>query len=689
MNGRQIRIISVGVLATVLPGLVMVFLLAPDKEVLLHFASAFILSLPVFLNTGRKDNRNITAFIEIPFMVLLVIWFIYILLRILIIPLSSYLLWFDLAEAGKAEGNISTVFTALLLFFSTVSFRSKGRDNTAAGAAGSVLGLFFLLTVVYRSLPLTVVFILSAMLYVRFNFKIREEDRKNLSPGGGSSPRLSLLPAAAALLLALLFSANNKAGGSILIDRYLFGSLRDIVSTHMGALPLFELTPGTGYGYTAVSAGDRPVLTSSGLFLIEGEPFRRYYLRENIYSDYSEGIWSGSYEEYFLPEISTDKEEFTTREIEDTGNEEKTPAVKITVISDFSSSLLTALETASIHPEKGKADVFTGRVISTEDGGISIALPLVRNESYILAEGAPVEQDEPDPIFYSDESVPPGVKDLAESLKSPDGDPLKTAKKITSYLTENYTYSLDTEPPKGDLAAYFLFYSKKGYCTHFATSFILLYRACGFPARLASGYLAEMFRPENPEKGFPEPRPLTSKRLTGYHSHTWPEIWLPGKGWTTWETTPPMIGPDFLSENDRYTNRGLGEIGREQEETKESKRERTPGFRFYKNTCRTVLILALSFAPLFTLLLIRRRKSDKGIIKGLLRKSGKMGLTPGKEGWRKWALSVGMKTGRIHQARRAGIIIEKALFSREKTMSPRDRTFLKKFCSVIKSDKAG
>lgn len=72
---------------------------------------------------------------------------------------------------------------------------------------------------------------------------------------------------------------------------------------------------------------------------------------------------------------------------------------------------------------------------------------------------------------------------------------------------------------------FFLLESQKGYCTHYATAFVLLARAEGFPARYVQGFCV----------------PLTNEKETVVYSdmaHAWPEIYIEGKGWISFEPTP-------------------------------------------------------------------------------------------------------------------------------------------------------
>lgn len=72
---------------------------------------------------------------------------------------------------------------------------------------------------------------------------------------------------------------------------------------------------------------------------------------------------------------------------------------------------------------------------------------------------------------------------------------------------------------------YFLLESKQGYCTYYATAFVLLARANGFPARYVQGYCVPM-------QGMNQTTVLSSM------AHAWPEVYVEGLGWVAFEPTP-------------------------------------------------------------------------------------------------------------------------------------------------------
>ena len=92
-----------------------------------------------------------------------------------------------------------------------------------------------------------------------------------------------------------------------------------------------------------------------------------------------------------------------------------------------------------------------------------------------------------------------------------------------------YTKSPEAVPKKvkseSDFLDYFLLEKQEGYCTHFATAFVLLARSQGYPARLCQGFCTYA---------------QNNMHTTVYMSdaHAWPEVYFEGIGWIPFEPTP-------------------------------------------------------------------------------------------------------------------------------------------------------
>lgn len=147
------------------------------------------------------------------------------------------------------------------------------------------------------------------------------------------------------------------------------------------------------------------------------------------------------------------------------------------------------------------------------------------------------------------DQVPARVLSLAHELTVDKSTPYERAKAIETYLrTFPYTLDLPERPIGQDIADYFLFDLKKGYCDYYATTMVVLARAVGLPARVAVGYLGSTYDEKN-----------DYYRVTADLAHSWVEIYFPNYGWVTFEPTPgrselTQITPPEKDEVERITN---------------------------------------------------------------------------------------------------------------------------------------
>jgi hypothetical protein len=106
---------------------------------------------------------------------------------------------------------------------------------------------------------------------------------------------------------------------------------------------------------------------------------------------------------------------------------------------------------------------------------------------------------------------------------------LERARAIERRLRADYGYTLELPDHEvADPLAYFLFTRKKGHCEYFASAMTVMLRATGIPARLATGFQSGVYNP------------ITDFWLVrASDAHAWVEAWIPGRGWTTFDPTPP------------------------------------------------------------------------------------------------------------------------------------------------------
>lgn len=138
--------------------------------------------------------------------------------------------------------------------------------------------------------------------------------------------------------------------------------------------------------------------------------------------------------------------------------------------------------------------------------------------------------------------LPDRIQQLAMQVVQGKTNPYEKAKAIEGYLRMNYPYDLNVPVPPNDkdVADYFLFELKRGYCDYYATAFVVLARSVGVPARFVSGYASGDYDAANARYIVRE-----------LHAHSWPEVYFPNIGWIEFEPTaaqPEISRPEKASD---------------------------------------------------------------------------------------------------------------------------------------------
>lgn len=103
-------------------------------------------------------------------------------------------------------------------------------------------------------------------------------------------------------------------------------------------------------------------------------------------------------------------------------------------------------------------------------------------------------------------------------------------RRIENYF-EGYSYTTnvrdipETVVDASDFMDYFMLETNEGYCTYFATAFVLLARECGYPARYVQGYDVNSVRGGR-------------MLVTESNAHAWAEVYFDNVGWVTFDATP-------------------------------------------------------------------------------------------------------------------------------------------------------
>ena len=101
------------------------------------------------------------------------------------------------------------------------------------------------------------------------------------------------------------------------------------------------------------------------------------------------------------------------------------------------------------------------------------------------------------------------------------------------FRREPFVYDLEVEPGhSGNDLEQFLFETRRGYCEQYAGAYAAMARAIGLPARVAVGFTPGEVDQETGEYV-----------VRGYNGHAWPEVYLDGFGWVSFEPTPGRGAP--------------------------------------------------------------------------------------------------------------------------------------------------
>jgi hypothetical protein len=159
--------------------------------------------------------------------------------------------------------------------------------------------------------------------------------------------------------------------------------------------------------------------------------------------------------------------------------------------------------------------------------------------------------------------VPPQVASLAKSIAGTDGNWFTKAERICNYLRRNFKYSSDLSDPdnKEEISSHFLLRSKEGACGPFSTSFVVMCRAIGIPARCIGGFGPGDF---NTGTGMHE--------IKNKHGHAWGEVYIPGYDWVPFDATPTGLLPKPTPEDNSF----MGTIKKGMEQLQDKFANQTP-----------------------------------------------------------------------------------------------------------------
>ena len=112
----------------------------------------------------------------------------------------------------------------------------------------------------------------------------------------------------------------------------------------------------------------------------------------------------------------------------------------------------------------------------------------------------------------------------------------KVNRALQMYRAQPFIYTLNPPRLGKDPVDDFLFNTKKGFCEHYATSFVYLMRAAGVPARIVTGYQGGELNPNG-----------NYLIIRQSDAHAWAEVWLETRGWVRVDPTA-AVSPERIEQ---------------------------------------------------------------------------------------------------------------------------------------------
>ncbi len=529
----------------------------PDRAILLKTVAAavFGLAFPIVLAIALRASLSpilivLFPLVKVPLYLAAVLsakplkrvfqagsWFaslvfaVLVLIGVLITPYSSYRIWLESVQYDVPSGNVSNLIVLIGSFFAshlaglffTMDFLWPFLGLLLVASAITVFVYQTLGAFLFLALAIT-----ACLVYLLFKYG----QKWNRLRGFFSFANLAIIT----LLVSIIVTGSGAATGNRMIDTTLYPFLRGSVLDAFPGFPLVYAVPGFGFSFDETKhLGGKPILSPVAIFEIENMPEAKLYLRTRAYDYYDGKTWKV----YRLPKRANPGGALVYSKRRNQNE------LSLKLVIDYYSLLPHTLDTTRIRFERRVPDLQYGNW----NLGYVLSNPIKRGETIHLQRG---EIEVPDSLPNKDrylqlpDDLPQEIRFLAERMGAAAEDEETILRRIQSYLAINYSYDLEAEMygEYEDFATSFLFGQLKGYCVHFATSFVILARLNDIPTRYTTGFL--VIRPTDEETSI----------VSGLSSHAWPEVWLENKGWTSYEATP-ALNPAYYSQMGDYWLYGL------------------------------------------------------------------------------------------------------------------------------------
>ncbi len=185
-------------------------------------------------------------------------------------------------------------------------------------------------------------------------------------------------------------------------------------------------------------------------------------------------------------------------------------------------------------------DTSDTRVIRSSTNEILISKPVTQRIKYTVRSSLNYSIEESQENLLEAQLLPSGFNpktlEQARQWRKQAGSTKNYILRVLDFYNQSFTYTLS--PPKlgKNTADEFLFTTQRGFCEHFASSFVILMRAVGIPARVVTGYQGGEWNEED--------QYLIVRQ---YDAHAWAEVWFSDKGWVRVDPTA-AVAPNRIEQ---------------------------------------------------------------------------------------------------------------------------------------------
>ncbi|GIO07869.1 protease [Brevibacillus reuszeri] len=181
-----------------------------------------------------------------------------------------------------------------------------------------------------------------------------------------------------------------------------------------------------------------------------------------------------------------------------------------------------------------------GTLLKLNQYNVEAEVPIV-SEKAVAQAGTDYPRDIRERYLQLPATLPPRVKELAQTVTKDAKTPYEKVRAIENYLRSSGKYKYETKdvpvPQEGqDFVDHFLFDSMRGYCDHFSTSMAVMLRTLDIPTRWVKGFAPG-------ERVGTDAQNNEIMEIRNKDAHSWVEVYFPGHGWIPFEATSTFMSP--------------------------------------------------------------------------------------------------------------------------------------------------